>query len=171
MKYTLSLFALVLISILAFQLWPQTPLPLNKKVEKIVVKKSERVLEVYSQEELLKSYTISLGFNPVGDKQVEGDGRTPEGAYVINDKNPNSGYHLNLGISYPNESDRVEAARLGKSAGGDIKIHGLKNGYMKYIGRFQRFRDWTHGCIALTNEEVRELYEHVPIGTPIIIIK
>lgn len=114
----------------------------------------------------MKSYKIALGKNPVGDKQFEGDDKTPEGLYYINDKNPNSGYHKNLGVSYPNASDSVEAKSFNKPVGGDIKIHGIRN-YMGIIGKFHNLRDWTRGCIAVTDEEIDELYEHVPIGTPI----
>ena len=121
-------------------------------------------MELWSGEDLLNTYKISLGFNPIGHKQHQGDGKTPEGSYTINDKNPNSGYHLNLGISYPNSNDRQNSP----NPGGDIKIHGLKNG-QGYIGKFQRWKDWTAGCIAVTDEEVEELYRVVPVGTPIII--
>ncbi|UKJ08530.1 L,D-transpeptidase family protein [Solitalea lacus] len=109
---------------------------------------------------------MSIIFIPVGDKQVEGDKKTPEGLYTINDKNSNSGYYKNLGISYPNQQDIVEAKKLGKSPGGEVKIHGLKNG-MGFIHKFQRWVDWTMGCVAVTNEEMEELYSHTPIGTTI----
>lgn len=123
---------------------------------------------VYSGNSLLKTYTISLGDNPIGHKQYEGDERTPEGTYFINAKNPNSTCHKNVGISYPNPVDINNARLLGIPTGGDIKIHGLKNG-QGYMGKFQRYKDWTNGCIAVTNEEINELYTHVPIGTVIII--
>lgn len=74
---------------------------------------------------------------------------------------------MNLGVSYPSDADRKEAAKIGEPTGGDIKIHGLKNGWQGAIGKFQRWKDWTTGCIALTNQEMQELYDHVPIGTPI----
>ena len=86
--------------------------------------------------------------------------KTPEGRYIINARNPNSGYHKNLGVSYPNETDKVNAEKLGKPAGGDIKIHGLRNG-RGYIGKFHHLKDWTAGCIAVTNDEVDELYAAV----------
>ena len=106
---------------------------------------------------LLKTYPVALGFNPVGHKQFEGDGKTPEGHYIINDRNPNSGYHKNLGVSYPNDADRAYAATQGKSAGGNIKIHGMRNG-MGAIGAQHLHLDWTHGCIAVTDGEIDELY-------------
>ena len=96
--------------------------------------------------------------------------KTPEGIYYINDRNPNSICYLNLGISYPNEFDIKNARENNKSPGGDIKIHGLPNGY-GFIGKFHRWKDWTWGCIAVTNREMKELYDNVPIGTEIEILK
>jgi murein L,D-transpeptidase YafK len=119
-----------------------------------------------SNNQIIKSYKISLGLVPKGHKEYEGDKKTPEGLYFINDKNPNSGYHKNLGISYPNEQDIKHAESIGKSPGGLIKIHGIKNGFA-WIGRFHLLFDWTLGCIAVTNREIDELYENVEIGTPI----
>ncbi|MEM9673874.1 MAG: L,D-transpeptidase family protein [Bacteroidota bacterium] len=141
-------------------------LPEDVVIDQIVVEKSRRRMYVYSGDSLLKTYLIALGFNPVGHKEVEGDGKTPEGLYHIDSKNPNSAYHLNLGISYPNEQDRIHAEAIGQSPGGDIKIHGLKNG-VGFIGSAHRQTDWTAGCVAVTNEEMEELYRSVPIGTPI----
>ncbi len=149
-----------------YNIWPEYPLPSDKKIDRIVVDKAQRRLSVFSNSKLIKTYKISLGFDPIGDKEFEGDGRTPEGIYTINDKNPNSGYHLNLGISYPNSEDIKSADKQGKSPGGDIKIHGLRNG-LGFIGKLHRMFDWTLGCIALTNSEIRELYDNVPIGTEI----
>ena len=126
-------------------------------------------MEVISDNQLIKTYEISLSPEPLGDKKIEGDKKTPEGIYYINDKNPNSSYHLNLGISYPDSSDIDEAKLLGKPAGGDIKIHGIRNG-MGFLGKLQRLRDWTNGCIGLTNKEIEELYYHTPIGTQIEIL-
>ena len=120
----------------------------------------------YSKGHLIKTYRISLGRNPIGHKEYEGDKKTPEGHYYINDKNPNSGYHKNLGILYPNKEDIENAKRLGKPVGGDVKIHGLRNG-IGFLGKFHRWYDWTMGCIALTNEEIDELYNAVAIGTQI----
>lgn len=138
------------------------------KITKIVVYKSKRKLVVFHNNDLLKSYKISLGRNPVGAKHFQGDNKTPEGLYFINDKNPNSNYHLNLGISYPAKKDIEYAKKYGKSPGGNIKIHGLKNG-LGFLGKLHRLFDWTHGCIALTNHEIEELYDHTKIGTPILI--
>ena len=101
-----------------------------------------------------------------GTKPPAKDKKTPEGIYSINDKNPDSGYHKNLGISYPDKDDLDNARRLGKSAGGDIKIHGLRN-RIGFIGKFHRLFDWTLGCIAVTDKEIDELYRAVKIGTRI----
>lgn len=125
-------------------------------------------MNAYSQGKLMKTYNISIGQNPKGDKEFEGDKKTPEGEYTINDKNPLSAFHKNLGISYPNNLD-IAAAKIKKlRPGGEIKIHGLKNG-IGFIGKFHRITDWTAGCIAVTDQEIDELYENVEIGTPIII--
>src|SRR5690606_135040 len=104
------------------------------------------IMEAYHNGQLIKTYTISLGANPAGDKEYEGDKRTPEGEYTINDRNANSGYFKNLGVSHPNEADIAEAKKRGLSPGGDIKIHGIRNG-LGFIGKFHRLFDWTAGCI------------------------
>lgn len=125
-------------------------------------------MKVYSEGLLLKTYKVSLGKNPLGRKQFEGDCRTPEGIYSIDGKNPKSAFHKNLGISYPNEKDLENAKRLGKPTGGDIKIHGLRNG-KGYISKFHRWKDWTAGCIAVTDTEIDELYDAVKMGAEIYI--
>lgn len=159
-----------LIGLLMYTLIPEKPIPKNARITKILVLKSQRKLILFENDEEIKTYKISLGFQPLGHKQFEGDGKTPEGIYSINDKNPKSAYHLNLGISYPNEKDKAYATSKNKSPGGDIKIHGLKNNMMN-IGELHRFKDWTLGCIALTNSEIEELFNHVEKGTPIEIRK
>ena len=145
----------------------QNTIPLRGTISRLVVNKSKRELLAYDkQDKLLKRYRIALGSNPIGHKQMQGDGKTPEGVYVINDKNPNSIAYKNLGISYPNETDIHNARQLGKSPGGDIKIHGLMNGW-GFLGWLNRYSDWTAGCIAVTNSEMEELYRAVKIGTRI----
>ncbi len=123
-------------------------------------------MHAVSPGKVLKTYAIALGSSPEGRKECEGDMKTPEGIYTIDSKNPNSAYHLYMGISYPNSADRQHATALGKSPGSDIKIHGLKNGSVN-IGKAHLLSDWTHGCIAVTNEEIEELYLLVAIGTVI----
>jgi len=164
--YGILLFVL---AVFGYYFFPEKKLDTSKKIDKILVVKHKRELTVFSNGEALKTYAVSLGGMPVGKKEFEGDQKTPEGIYTINDRNPNSDYHLNLAVSYPNASDSLHAAGLGKSAGGEIKIHGLPNGY-GFIGKFQRFKDWTAGCIALTNSEIEELFYHVPMGTEIQIV-
>lgn len=166
-KKTFLLTALVAFAGAAlFYLYPEERLPAGTTIDKLVVLKSERQLLAYSDGELVKTYIIALGRNPEGDKEYEGDKKTPQGLYYINDKNPNSAYHKNLGISYPNAEDIKHAKSLGKSAGGDIKIHGLLNG-TGFLSKFHRWFDWTMGCMAITDTEIDELYEAVPVGTPV----
>ena len=151
----------VIIAALAgYYLMPSPKLPSGTIVDNLVVYKSKRKMEVYSGDRLVKTYVIALGRSPVGHKEYEGDCKTPEGVYKINDRNPNSAYHKNLGISYPNEQDVAHARTIGKDPGGHIKIHGLRND-RGYIGKFHRWKNWTAGCIAVTNEEVDELYAAV----------
>ena len=116
------------------------------------------------------TYKVAIGKDRTGRKEFEGDMKTPEGSYTIINKNARSEFHKNLGISYPNQQDIIQAQRIGKAAGGDIKIHGLKNG-QGYVGKFHRWIDWTNGCIALTNDEMDQLYDHTPVGTLIEIKK
>ena len=149
-----------------YYFYPEDKLPAGIQIDSIVVYKSKRQLLAYVNGHPVKTYTISLGRQPVGAKEFEGDNRTPEGICFICSKNPKSGYHKNLGISYPGKNDIERAKQLGKATGGDIKIHGLRNG-TGFIGRFHRWNDWTLGCIAVTNPEIDELYDAVEIGTKI----
>jgi murein L,D-transpeptidase YafK len=134
--------------------------------DRIVVEKAERTLTLYRDQRVLRTYRIALGRNPVGAKEQEGDGRTPEGTYAITGRNPQSAFHRSLRISYPNAADRRRAARAGVRPGGDIMIHGLPNG-AGAIGAAHRLRDWTEGCIAVTNHEIEEIWRLVPNGTRI----
>ena len=135
------------------------------EVTRIVVMKSARRMYLLNGKNVLRSYQIGLGFSPRGDKKVEGDGKTPEGLYYINRRNPESEFHLSLGINYPNARDVAEAKKLGKRPGGDIFIHGRGNPVDFLV------RDWTWGCIAVTNKEMEEIYSMVRLGTPIAIYK
>ena len=132
----------------------------------ILIEKKVRILTLYSKGHKIKSYKISLGGSPEGPKVKEGDNKTPEGVYTIDSKNFNSGYHRSLHISYPNLIDIQRAKSMGVSPGGNIMIHGMKNG-LGWIGRFHTFIDWTKGCIAVTNDEIDEIWELVPIGTKV----
>lgn len=166
LKVGITVLLLSILALTVYNLYPESRLSKNAVIDRLVMYKSKRTLLAYAQGKLLKSYQVSLGGQPVGAKEIEGDLKTPEGLYYINDKNQYSDYHKNLGVSYPNEKDVAHAKTLGKTAGGDIKIHGLRNG-MGFIGKLQRCVDWTLGCMALTNTEIDELYRAVPIGTPI----
>ena len=148
----------------AHHVW--NPLPVATMIDRIVVEKSARKLAVFRDGKELKSYRVALGRNPVGAKEQEGDMKTPEGVYTIDYRNPQSDYHLALHVSYPSDEDTARAAERGVNAGFDIMIHGIANG-SGWIGAFHRLHDWTAGCIALTDEEIEELYRVTPDGTPI----
>ena len=148
----------------AHHVW--NPLPNGTTIDRIVVEKSARRLSVWKDGKKLKNYRVALGRNPVGPKQEEGDMKTPEGVYKIDSRNPQSDYHLALHVSYPSAEDIARAAERGVNAGFDIMIHGIQNGG-GWIGAFHRKRDWTAGCIALTDEEIEELWHVTPDGTPV----
>ena len=138
----------------------------TEPADKVLVEKKERRLTLFSKGEIIKSYPIALGGNPVGPKVMQGDNKTPEGIYTIDSRNSNSEYHLSLRISYPNEKDKMRAKELGVSPGGDIMIHGIKNG-LAWVGASHAKFDWTKGCIAVTDQEMQEIYRLVPNGTTI----
>lgn len=133
------------------------------EVTSLVLFKSRRQMLVLHNNDVLQTMSFELGFAPVGPKQYERDGRTPEGTYRINRRNPNSQYHLSLGISYPNVDQVAAAAAIGQDAGGEIFIHGTPR-------RNEGDQDWTVGCIAVTNPEIEQLYAMVKDGTPIFIM-
>lgn len=142
--------------------------PLRGKVTGIVVEKEKRIMTIFNGRKALKTYRIALGGNPVGHKEQEGDSRTPEGHYIIDAKNPNSSFHLSLHVSYPNKTDRQNARRKGVSPGGAIMIHGSPGG-LGTLNALGFYTDWTAGCIAVSNEEIEEIFAAVKIGTPILI--
>ena len=149
--------------------YPNGPLPDGLVFDRLLLEKSQRRLTAFSKDTPVRIYTVALGTSPDGAKHVQGDRKTPEGKYTIDGKNPNSAYHKNLGISYPNAADREFARKEGKSPGGDIKIHGLAPAFAE-IGAAHRTTDWTFGCIAVTNPEIDELYARTPVGIPIEIL-
>jgi murein L,D-transpeptidase YafK len=134
--------------------------------DSIVIEKKAHRLVLYHLGRPIRSYLVALGAQPVGDKLSAGDQRTPEGLFSIDGRNPYSQYHLSLSISYPDDVHRLRAEAAGVSPGGNIMIHGLPNGRGK-TGAFHRTVDWTNGCIALTDEEIEEIWNVVPIGTPV----
>jgi murein L,D-transpeptidase YafK len=142
------------------------PLPPGTTIDWIVVEKAARKLSVFRDGRQLKTYRVALGRSPIGPKEKEGDMKTPEGIYKIDGRNAQSSYHLALHISYPSNDDNARAAERGVSAGLDIMIHGIPNG-RGWIGAFHRWTDWTAGCIALTDEEIEELWRVTPDGTTI----
>jgi len=136
----------------------------KEPADKILIEKKERRLMLLSRGEVLKTYKIALGGNPIGPKERRGDNKTPEGTYIVDSRNKDSGYHLSLHISYPNEKDKKRARELGVSPGGDIMIHGIKNGF-SWVGDSHTEVDWTKGCIAVTDEEIEEIDKLAPNGT------
>jgi tetratricopeptide (TPR) repeat protein len=136
----------------------------TEPADKVLIEKKERRLTLLSKGEVIKTYKIALGGNPVGPKERQGDNKTPEGTYIIDSRNRDSGYHLSLHISYPNEKDKIRAKELGVSPGGDIMIHGFKNGH-SLVGASHEEVDWTKGCVAVTDQEMEEIYMLVPNGT------
>ena len=137
-----------------------------EKADKVIVIKSKRILMLMKDGEILKAYKVALGKSPQGRKIKAGDKRTPEGTYVLDSRNPDSRFHRAIHISYPNDSDVQVAQKLGVPPGGDIMIHGLAENFKK-IGKQHRFSDWTDGCIAVTNQEIEEIWQLVPDGVPI----
>lgn len=138
----------------------------NGSVDKILIEKKARCLKLISKGDVIKSYRIALGGNSVGPKEREGDCKTPEGTYLIDSRNRESQYHRSLHISYPNERDKERARQLGVSPGGNIMIHGIKNGF-SWVGDAHTEVDWTKGCIAVTDEEIEEIARVAPNGTPV----
>jgi len=183
-----SLIVAVLMSMLAFaqksdSLVAERSMPLTFRVPRIVIRKEKRTLEAYDGDVLKKTYAIALGFAPSGDKEVEGDGKTPEGEFYVFTKNLQSKFHLSIGISYPAKDDAqrgFEKSLISKAErdaiisaidakkmppqktklGGEIYLHGGGTD-----------RDWTWGCVALKNEDIEELFAAVPVGTKVIILK
>lgn len=133
------------------------------EVTRIAVYKERRQMYLLHHDQVLKGYNIDLGFTPEGHKQFQGDGKTPEGNYRIDRRNPNSSFHLSLGISYPNAEDVATARAMGKSPGGDIFIHGARR------KKDKKGPDWTWGCISVSNKEMEDIYAMVNKGTIISI--
>ena len=137
-----------------------------QKADLVLVDKTARTLSLISQGKAFATYRVVFGGNPVGHKQQEGDSRTPEGRYILDFKKPDSAFHMALHVSYPNGQDTAQAKARGVSAGGDIMVHGQKNGPDWPSFLKQRY-NWTDGCIALTNAEIEEVWQAVDAGTPI----
>jgi murein L,D-transpeptidase YafK len=138
----------------------------EQRATKVLVEKAARRMMLLKEGSPLRTYEISLGSAPTGHKQQEGDGRTPEGLYALDFKNARSRFHLSLRVSYPGTEDRESARRRGVSPGSDIMIHGLPRG-LGWLGGLHLWRDWTDGCIAVTNREIEEIWALVDTGTAI----
>lgn len=140
------------------------PPALTGPIDRIVIEKSTRRMQLYQDGKVVRTYVIALGFTPAGDKERQGDGKTPEGEFTVNRRNPASTFHLSLGLDYPQPDDIARAAAGGYSPGGDIFIHGQPFGVTE---GFKLKGDWTAGCIAVSNDEIREIWELTPIGTTV----
>jgi len=135
----------------------------TKRADKIFIEKSKHSMTLMNGTEVLKTYKVALGGQPVGAKDRQGDHKTPEGLYTVDRKNPNSKFHRALHLSYPSAADKEKSAKLGVNPGGDVEIHGL-GALFGWVGAEHRLRDWTDGCIAVTNEEIDEIYPLVEVG-------
>jgi murein L,D-transpeptidase YafK len=164
--------ALAVVGTAALVLWDAVKLdrvvpplaPAGQQATRIVVEKSARKLTLLQPDRALRTYDVSLGSAPLGHKQQEGDGRTPEGLYTIDFKNARSRFHLSLRVSYPGPQDQADAQRRGVAPGGDIMIHGLPRG-LGWLRDIHLLRNWTDGCIAVTNREIEEIWSLVATGT------
>ena len=170
------MFHSLLVSVLSMHLAAAAPAPPVLRapvyggpvglVDSVVIEKKARHLMLFRDGKVVRTYLVALGAHPEGDKLRKGDHRTPEGVFYIDSRQPNSHYHLALHISYPDASHRERSRAVGAEPGGDIMIHGLPNG-MGAAGALHRLHDWTNGCVALTDEEIEEIWSVVPIGTPV----
>jgi murein L,D-transpeptidase YafK len=147
---------------------PPPSAPAEARADLIEVFKGERRMELKRKGKTIRRYHVALGFSPERHKEREGDGRTPEGSYTVDARNPRSAFHLSLRVSYPDEDDKARAASLGVSPGGDIYIHGQPNGWRKFLVGHPA-KDWTTGCVAVSDAEIREVWALVPTGVRVVI--
>jgi murein L,D-transpeptidase YafK len=171
LRLIVYLFLLVGLGFIAASLYsppvpiPDPPLPpLTGEVDRIVIEKAARRMQLFQDGKPVRTYVIALGFTPTGDKERQGDGKTPEGEFLIDRRNGKSAYHLSVGLNYPRPQDRERAAKGGYDPGGDIFIHGQPNALPESL---KLKGDWTAGCIAVTNAEMREIWAVTPIGTTV----
>jgi murein L,D-transpeptidase YafK len=135
-----------------------------QQADRVVIEKGKRTLRLYSGPRQLAAFYVALGHEPVGRKLCQGDDKTPEGTYAIEGRKENSDFHRALKISYPSPEDRARARLWGCDPGGEIMIHGLKEDWGPRFNRLHRRTDWTHGCVAVTNEEIEQIWAMVPDG-------
>lgn len=159
------LFA-VLVLLAAVAGVPDDKLPAGARADRMIVVKKDRTLTLMNGEKVLKVYKVALGSDPIGPKRMEGDHKTPEGTYVLDRRNSKSKFYRSIHISYPSKEDRERAHGLGVSPGGDVMVHGLPNGF-GWLAATHRALDWTDGCIAVTDQEMDEIWNAVSDGTPI----
>lgn len=167
-KYITVLFVFFVIVSSHISLVYSLKTPAKNKADRVVVHKGLRVMELWRGCDILKTYKIALGGLPRGPKTEEGDQKTLEGSYVFDWRNPKSAFYKSIHISYPNAKDRAQAQKRGVRAGGDIFLHGIGKKW-GFLGASHALHDWTLGCIAVTNEEMDEIWDAVPNGTPLII--
>jgi len=160
----LSLF--ILVCAVPFAVAGQTSSAPQKRADRIVIVKSARTMTLMNTGKVLKTYKVALSAHSIGGKERVGDDKTPEGLYTVDWKNAQSKFHLALHVSYPNAADRQRAKKLGVNPGGEIEIHGLGKGF-GWLGSLHTQTDWTAGCIAVTNEEIDEIWKLVAVGTPV----
>jgi murein L,D-transpeptidase YafK len=161
-----GVFTALALSLLTVWMTAQSDSQTLAHADRVIVLKKQRTLELFSHGKAIKTYKIALGGDPVGPKTRQGDHKTPEGIYILDFRNAHSQFYKSIHISYPSQHDRTAARLKGVSPGGDVFLHGLPNGYGA-IGSAHRLRDWTDGCIAVTNEEIDEIWKAVPDGTQI----
>ena len=147
---------------------PPPSAPAEAQADLIEVFKGERKMELKREGKTIRRYRVALGFSPERHKEREGDGRTPEGSYTVDARNPRSAFHLSLRVSYPDADDKAHAESLGVSPGGDIYIHGQPNGWCKFLVGHP-VKDWTTGCVAVTDAEIREVWSLAPTGVRVVI--
>ncbi len=152
----------ILASLLSFI----TPVYAIEKADIVMVYKSERILFLMREGEVLAKFDVTFGADPIGHKQQQGDEKTPEGPYLLDYKNTKSAFYKSIHVSYPNSKDRSAARKRGVDPGGDIMIHGQSNGW-GWAAPISRFFNWTDGCIALSDEDMQQVWEAVDSGTPI----
>jgi len=159
--------AAALLGMLGASIAQQSPQSTSlQTADSILILKKDHVLELLAGAKVVRTYKVALGRGGLAPKEREGDALTPEGHYTIDARNADSHYHRALHVSYPSAEDRKHAAKLGVAPGGAIMIHGLPNG-MGWLGASHRLYDWTLGCIAVTDDEIDEIWKLVPVGTPV----
>jgi len=166
MRFLTQVKCFVLVLVLCIWSGASERVPGQARADRVVVLKHEHTLMLLDHGKALKKYRVALGGDPVGPKSWQGDHKTPEGVYQLDRRNAHSQFYRSIHISYPNAQDRARARKAGVPPGGDVMVHGLPNGY-GWLGSGHRARDWTDGCIAVTNAEMDEIWNAVPDGTPI----